>query len=326
MRRLLALCLLAACYSPDTPAFAPCSPSGACPFGQVCLDRLTCVPETAATPDGRPPEVDGGGPPTPGDGDGDDDDVLDGVDNCAAVANADQFDEDGDGIGDACDGCPHIADAATPDGDGDGISDACDPNPGIKDSRWAFEGFSNGMVPVWDGTPNWRAKDGALEATSATEGDGEFITIDSAQAGRAFDKFSVAATFVPISQDIGPENVSTAGLTIYDGTASRSIYCELQQVGTNTSNRFFALEDWSEPEDAPPRRNERIPKAFAWKNATEYRMTLMRQGTTFTCTVAAADETLSVSYVSAIAPDREPELEAFAGVVQIRSAVVLGTP
>jgi len=49
----------------------------------------------------------------PGNSDTDGDGVLDGVDNCALTANADQADADGDGIGNVCD----------PDSDNDGILD-----------------------------------------------------------------------------------------------------------------------------------------------------------------------------------------------------------
>lgn len=73
------------------------------------------------------------------DGDG----VAEHIDNCPAVANADQADNDGDGIGDVCDAvadadvdddgvandvdnCPTIANADQADNDGDGIGDACD--------------------------------------------------------------------------------------------------------------------------------------------------------------------------------------------------------
>lgn len=69
------------------------------------------------------------------DGDG----LVDEVDNCPAVANANQADGDGDGIGDACeddqdgdgvnddeDNCPITANANQADADGDGLGDACD--------------------------------------------------------------------------------------------------------------------------------------------------------------------------------------------------------
>ena len=49
------------------------------------------------------------------DGDG----ILDGVDNCPAVANVDQADFDGDGMGDICD----------PDDDNDGVDDSFDCDP-----------------------------------------------------------------------------------------------------------------------------------------------------------------------------------------------------
>ncbi len=51
--------------------------------------------------------------------DRDEDTVLDGLDNCPAVANLDQTDTDDNGVGDACE-------TADPDTDGDGIPDSED--------------------------------------------------------------------------------------------------------------------------------------------------------------------------------------------------------
>jgi hypothetical protein len=75
--------------------------------------------------------------PLDGDGDG----VSDALDNCPAVANADQADLDRDGIGNVCDSdidgdsvpdsvdtCPTVASPNQTDTDGDGIGDVCDPD------------------------------------------------------------------------------------------------------------------------------------------------------------------------------------------------------
>ncbi|MBT8137747.1 MAG: hypothetical protein KJO54_12085, partial [Gammaproteobacteria bacterium] len=58
--------------------------------------------------------------------DRDTDGVLDGDDNCAAVANADQSDSDTDSIGDACDNCTLAANADQRDSNGDGYGNLCD--------------------------------------------------------------------------------------------------------------------------------------------------------------------------------------------------------
>lgn len=77
--------------------------------------------------------------PSDADGDG----VDDKVDNCPAVANADQLDTDHDVVGDACDGdddgdgvydeddnCPLVPNPGQEDGDHDGLGDACQtPTP-----------------------------------------------------------------------------------------------------------------------------------------------------------------------------------------------------
>lgn len=74
----------------------------------------------------------------------DEDNVLDGLDNCPALANNDQFDTNGNGIGNACDSvsdwdedgvldgldnCPAIPNPDQTDSDGDGRGDACDALP-----------------------------------------------------------------------------------------------------------------------------------------------------------------------------------------------------
>jgi hypothetical protein len=58
--------------------------------------------------------------------DGDGDGRPDVEDNCALVANGDQFDADGDHVGDACDNCPATPNPDQADADHDGSGDACD--------------------------------------------------------------------------------------------------------------------------------------------------------------------------------------------------------
>ncbi|HYD49749.1 MAG TPA: FG-GAP-like repeat-containing protein, partial [Terriglobales bacterium] len=73
------------------------------------------------------------------DADRDGDSYIDCIDNCPAIANADQVDEDGDGSGDLCDGCPSDPNkqeprhcgcgAAETDSDGDWVPDCIDQCP-----------------------------------------------------------------------------------------------------------------------------------------------------------------------------------------------------
>lgn len=61
-----------------------------------------------------------------GSADADGDGIANAIDNCRAVANADQSDGDLDGAGDACDVCAGIHDPGQADADADGIGDRCD--------------------------------------------------------------------------------------------------------------------------------------------------------------------------------------------------------
>ena len=89
--------------------------------------------------------------------------LLDGVDNCPAVANDDQTDTDNDGTGDACeasladtdgdgvldgaDNCVDVPNAGQQDFDGDGAGDACDiddDNDGLQDVFETDTGIFNG--------------------------------------------------------------------------------------------------------------------------------------------------------------------------------------
>ena len=95
------------------------------------------------------------GSPDPccGKDDSDADGVCDDIDNCPAVANADQADADGDGIGDPCDNCPGVANSDQNDIDGDGVGDACDncvtsPNPDQADAE------DDGVGDACDNCPN----------------------------------------------------------------------------------------------------------------------------------------------------------------------------
>jgi len=81
--------------------------------------------------------------------DSDGDGVVDALDNCPTVANADQGNEDGDKYGDACDPCPPVADDTFVDSDNDGIDDQCDPHIGQIDHIVLFEGFHHGIPTGW---------------------------------------------------------------------------------------------------------------------------------------------------------------------------------
>lgn len=132
--------------------------------GNLAIDALTFGPQTTDVSQGRFPDgadcftLFAGGSPAaansnplnpgecdPDGSDADGDGVLDDVDNCVEIANADQADCNEDGVGDACDSasdcdadgvvdsednCPTVPNDDQTDTDGDGVGDACEPCEG----------------------------------------------------------------------------------------------------------------------------------------------------------------------------------------------------
>jgi hypothetical protein len=118
--------------------------------------RFLDAPSVADTGNGLPPIVDMGPYEYDPQADHDYDGVVDAVDNCPTVANADQADGDDDGIGDACDNCAGTPNPDQADADRDGVGDACDncqivANPDQADADRDGVGDACDKCP---GTPN----------------------------------------------------------------------------------------------------------------------------------------------------------------------------
>ncbi len=192
--------------------------------------------------------------------DGDGDGVLDAIDNCPDVANADQADadgngigdacefcrigadldrdgiddgcdacprgpndedEDGDGVADACDTCPAVAGAQT-DTDGDGIGDACDRSAAPQSRRF-FDGFAR-VVPAWTSRVAWTIDGGA--ATSPGGADLELYAVRL--TGTTPDLWSVTTglTIPPESPaGVGTEYYAQVGVGLFDDTHLDDVFC-----------------------------------------------------------------------------------------------------
>jgi len=116
---------------------------------QTPPDPFAMDPMQPVVPD--PPPIDMT-PEVPVIVDGDADAVADDVDNCPALANADQLDGDADGQGNACDLCPALAAPASTDGDGDHAGDACDNCPMLANAE-QLDTDADGLGDACDDCP-----------------------------------------------------------------------------------------------------------------------------------------------------------------------------
>ncbi len=104
--------------NPTGFAFMPVSPNDCNRNGILDACDISSGYSLDANTNNIPDECEG--PDSDGDG------VADGIDNCSAVPNPEQFDIDGDHIGNACDNCDYVVNFDQADSDGDGLGDACD--------------------------------------------------------------------------------------------------------------------------------------------------------------------------------------------------------
>lgn len=251
--------------------------------------------------------------------DRDHDGVLDVNDNCPDLANPDtqSANEDADRFGDVCDPCPQLADNAAADTDADRVGDACDPNPGVRDSVWLFEGFHKGL-PAWARSLNWTAMNDKLRVTAAgnTPDDGEYLTLQLSNTGAALDKFTVT-TSVLVEQRTGTTNTHEVGVSLYDAAANRGVDCELDEEPGN-SGILLLFGDG----------NLNRSQAFPWVNGTEYRLTVGRNGSTYTCSVVSSGgaQPISVSGPSTVVVPKAVDVWAYGVTAQLGSVFVVGTP
>lgn len=323
---LVVMLWLVGCYTPTVPTEALCSASGVCPVGQTCIagtcEAMAAKPQgdagdagDAGTSDGSD---DGGGVVV---GDRDHDGIADEVDNCPDVANAEQFNEDGDALGDACDLCPQLVDTAataTADTDNDRVGDACDPHPGTKDSVWLFEGFHKGIPTAWARSANWTQVGDSMRVTAAgnSQNDGDGLTPQFTSPSGSFDNFTMTMT-VLVEARTGSLNDHEFGMAVYTTNNNNDIDCEIDQDPQH-SNGILWLFDTS---------NFEKTQTFPWVNGTQYRLTMTRQGSNYTCSVVTAGGTpLTVSGSTNLVAPTAVDVFAFGLTAQLGSIQLIGTP
>ncbi len=245
------------------------------------------------------------------DGDG----VVDVDDNCPDRKNTDQANEDGDKFGDACDPCPPDRNDSPSDPDGDGVADACDPNPTVPgDKLELFEGFHAG-VPAWARSQNWAAAPGgeAIRVTATINAD-EFVVIPVSDP----DRVNVSASVV-IEALVGANIDHEIGVVVpYEPSSYNGISCDLVEDG----DRFLGM--WDDFGD-----RELDTTAFIWGTAIEYRFTMVRRATSYTCNVFEPSTTKHTAMgTSNAAPGSSPTMaiRAYAMTARVAWVMVVRSP
>lgn len=325
-RPLISLLWFAACYQPSLRSGVPCSEDIGCPIGQTCAGGF-CTSSPGGV-DGGGTGSDSGIPVADKDGDR----VADDKDNCPDKQNAEQFDEDGDKRGDACDLCPQVAGEPSMDGDGDGIGDVCDPRPTTQDAVVLYEGFHSGLPAAWGKTAHWTYMQGSVQATSPgnsdTGADGEWLDTPFTSKVVPPDNFTIAATVTILSAIPNMTGDHSAGVEVFDQNAlnqnGAGVRCGLEHFDGSDAI-LFLVDDLNNP-------NLRRTTPYAWNINVQYRVTLRRQGSAYTCTVfgpGGATDTRSVNGTSNIVPrntDDSVDIWVFGSIAQFASVQIVGPP
>ena len=314
------LVVVAACYAPQVPSGVACDDTQACPIGQHCIAGV-CQGTAPLEPDARTGTFDG---PVGGDGsiagldgdgrDTDGDGVADAVDNCPAVANADQANEDGDALGDACDPCPELAGDAT-DSDGDGVGDACDPHPqAAGDKLVLFEGFHHG-VPA-----GWQLVGGATQLGDDIELDaGSNVAALAPPVTAPADGVLLARIVVESTH--GTQDSGTGVAYGFDVNKGPQVSCELYAPqAAMTTNHGTSLYDYVLGKQLQGGN-------LAWQAGTAYTVSFTRKGTGYTCS-AAADGAAPVTTTASTSSGSNTKLalEEFGITARIAWMMVISSP
>jgi hypothetical protein len=192
------------------PAIAVAIALAGCSFHSGGGDKVIDAPQVFDVPVDLPLDKDS-------DGDG----IVDGLDNCPTVSNADQHDEDKDGVGDACDPCPQIPHEDLTDTDGDHIPDACDPHPNTSGD--VFDGLvtmAGTQIPT-----GWNLGEGTLDSW-VVSGDVMTLTADNNEQMLLFET-NVAHHVIDMGVDLQQDTASGSNPSFME------VLTDTDSTGTN---------------------------------------------------------------------------------------------
>ena len=179
--------------------------------------------------------------------DADGEGIIESVDNCSTVANANQADTDGDRLGNACDptpngdtdgdsvdnladNCPTVANPGQEDTDSDGIGNICDPTPNGDNDGDGVDNLADNCPNVANAGQEDNDVDGLGNACDSTpNGDADNDGIDNladncplvANANQAdADNDGVGDACDPVANAGADQTVIVGGSITLDGSAS----------------------------------------------------------------------------------------------------------
>ena len=309
---IAALLAAAACLGPDQHRCASgvdcpggtCEAAGFCSFpGATCQQwgagagslAGSCVVDAATATDGGD-GLDAATVDAADDLDGDD--VPDVDDNCPGAPNPDQHDEDGDDTGDVCDNCPVTASPIQLNVDGDDLGDLCDPSPTLPRNRiLAFEPWAGAPV----GVPGWTSYAGTWTVTG--DAVGVAVSANQARMQRPVTvPIGTAAVFVDVSYTLDavalPVTLAVLAPVDFDGSDKTigGTGCALRVDAGGMDRASLASVTVTSPTGfsqnglAPFNRELMAPTTGA--------IQLQRRGTSNTCRISLAAETVTDSFNS----------------------------
>jgi len=138
------------------------------------------------------------------------------------------------------------------------------------------------------------------------------------------DNFSATMT-VLVEQMIGSTGDHAVGIQVKEPNPDKGVNCELDQKPAGSNSILFPNETSTTSNTL---NTPSLNMPFAWTTNTEYRITLTRHGSNYTCSSVGPNGTQTISGTSAVVPQdgNSVDIWAYGAIAQYGSVQIIGTP